>query len=94
MTVRENPERETTVTTHMGAEWVEIYTCEPRYLSRLRKNAQAIPYRGGWFDGYEWAIFRVPKDRWDAVSGIKAIRNLSPEQKAELAERMMAIRQA
>lgn len=81
-------ERETVITATDGDSEVRIWTAQRRYITRLRKHAKAKEIATGFHDGTEWAEFTVPADQWNPATGIKRDRNLTDEQRAELAERL------
>lgn len=79
--------QETTINQLAAESFATIYTCERSMLLKLNKLAQEHPeeVKQVWTDGY--AIkYQVPK-KFIAVRA-PAKRNLSPEQRQELAERM------
>lgn len=88
-----NPfERETVVTSSDGDDFVSVYTCQRRYISRLRKHPKAVETGSGTHEGTEWVTFRIPAKQWSPVSGIKRTSTLTPEQRAASAERLRRAR--
>ena len=82
------PERETIVRTDDDDNSVRIWTCQRRYLSRLRKDDRFMLVGEGNFQGTEWAEFTIPSSDWNPVSGAK--RRISPEAGRKMAERLNA----
>lgn len=74
-------ERETTVTTSDGDELVHIYTCQKRYITKLRRNSRVNEVKTGVHDGTEWAQFTVAASDWNPVTGVK--RNTKPLTEAQ-----------
>jgi len=85
-------ERETVINATDSDSHVRIWTAQPRYLGKLRRNPKFTETRHGRVDGTEWAEFTIPMDQWDPIRGAKPIRNLTIEQKSAAAARLAAVR--
>jgi hypothetical protein len=81
-------ERETVITTSDGDELVTIETWQRPYLTRLRRDDRFTENPGGT-DAH--GVFTIPRKQWTPTSGAK--RKVSPEQRAQLAERMKKLRE-
>lgn len=85
-------ERETTITSTDFDDKVRIWTCQRRYLTRLRRNPSFTQTKTGFFGTTEWAEFIIDANSWNPASGAKRSRNLSPEQRKQTAARLAAAR--
>lgn len=86
-------ERETTVTITDADDTVRIWTAQRGYLGKLRRHPAYTEVASGLHGATEWAEFTIPADRWNPATGAKRQRNLSEEQKTELAERLRRSRE-
>lgn len=84
-------ERETVVTTSDGSGYVSIWTAQRKFITRLRKNPKAEEVKSGFYEGSEWAEFRIPSGEWNPATGIKRNNNLTEEQRRAASERLRAM---
>lgn len=87
------PERETIVTFNDEDDHAEIWTAQRPVITKLKKNEAATLIGEGKHDGSAWAQFRLPAELISFRSK-KIKRELTPEQRAALAERLAAGRGA
>ena len=87
-----NEEQETVITTHQNAKYVEIWTAQRRFITKLRKESKAQEVASGLWDGSEWVRFRIEAADWNPVTGIKRARNLTDAQRKALSDRLKAHR--
>lgn len=85
-------ERETVITTSDDAMWVTFWTAQRKFITRLRKNPRVEEVRSGFYEGSEWAEFRVPSGQWNPATGVKRKSNLTEEQRRAASERLNAMR--
>ena len=87
-------ERETTINLTDADEYVYIYTCRRVDINALNKKLDKGVERtasGSYKDGTPWANFRIPKQLTSISKIVKTTRNLTPEQRASLSERMKTV---
>ena len=87
-------ERETTINMSDGDELVRIWTAQRRVINRIRKDDRFTITSEGVEDGTEWLTATIPADKYHPVTGAKRERNLTDEQRQELAERLARVREA
>lgn len=91
----EAAERETTITSTDADREVRIWTCQRKYLGRLRRDRRFTETAGGFYGTTEWAEFTIPAASWNPVTGAKrAGRPLTDEQRARAAETLQRYREA
>ena len=82
-------ERETCVAFTDADEDVHIYTCRRQDITAMRKKPQFTEVRSGRYgDGTEWATFSIPRSEFSIARAAKVRRNLTDEQRQELAQRL------
>lgn len=85
-------ERETIITLNDEDGHAEIWTAQRPIITRLKKNPSAVLLAEGKDGGSAWAQFQLPADLVSFRS--KQIRReLTEQQRAELAERARAMRE-
>ena len=87
-------ERETTVTATDADDTVRIWTCQKRYLGRLRRHPSFTEVATGFHGSTEWAEFTIPASEWNPATGAKRKVTMTDERKAALADRMRSAREA
>lgn len=87
-------ERETTVTATDADDTVRIWTCQKRYLGRLRRHPSFTEVATGFHGSTEWAEFTIAAADWNPATGAKRKSGMTDAQKAALAERLRAVRKA
>lgn len=87
-------ERETTVTATDADDTVRIWTCQKRYLGRLRRHPSFIEVATGFHGSTEWAEFTIAAADWNPATGAKRKVTMTDERKAALADRMRSAREA
>lgn len=86
-------ERETTVTYTDGDEVVQIYTCIRKDITAMSKKEQFVEVARGFYPGKVlWAKFEILRDDFALDRAAKTKRNLSPEQRQALSDRLKAAR--
>lgn len=85
-------ERETVIVANQADGIVRIETSIRTHITALRKKDAAIETKTEMFGTTEIATFEIPFDEWSPTIGIKRHVNMSEERKAELAERLKAMR--
>ena len=89
----EPDERETTITCTDGDDEVRIWTCQRRFITKLRHNPNFTEVNSGRFGSTEWAQFTIPAERWNPATGAKRSRApLTDEQRHALAEQLVKAR--
>lgn len=86
-------ERETTINMSDGDNLVHIWTAQRRVISRIRKDDRFTIVTEGNEDGTEWLTATIPADKYHPVTGAKRERNLTDEQRQELADRLARVRE-
>jgi hypothetical protein len=86
------PERETIISLNDEDDFADIWTAQRPWITRLKKNTAAELLEEGKHEGSAWARFRVPKGLI-SVRSKKVKRELTAEQRIELAERLNASRE-
>jgi hypothetical protein len=83
-----NPfERETIINVSDGDELTRIWTCQRRFITKLRKDRRFTQTDSGHHGTTEWAAFTIPAELWNPVAGAKRkTRPLTAEEKARRAE--------
>jgi hypothetical protein len=84
------PERETIITLNDEDGFVEVYTAQRPWITRLKKNPAAELVDEGKHMGSTWAKFRVPKELI-SVRSKRVKRELTEKQRSALAERMRGL---
>ena len=87
-------ERETTVTATDADDTVRIWTCQKRYLGRLRRHPSFTEVATGHHGKTEWAEFIIPSSDWNPATGAKRKVTMTDERRAALADRMRSAREA
>lgn len=87
-------ERETTVTATDADDTVRIWTCQKRYLGRLRRHPSFTEVATGFHGSTEWAEFTIAAADWNPATGAKRKVTMTDERKAALADRMRSAREA
>lgn len=89
-------EHETIVTVSRTQELVSIYTSDPRYIRRIRKDDRYTVTREHSEDGEVVAIdATIPQDRFNALTGAKRrSRPMTPEQRQAASERLRRARES
>jgi len=85
-------ERETVVNASEGDDAVTILTHHAPWIRRLRAHPRVTEIRSGVDYGTEWAEFTIAARDWSPLHGITRRRELTEEQRAELAEAMRVAR--
>lgn len=80
-------EQETTVSYVRGDDLVQIYTAVPAHVRRLSEDARFTKVKSEFEGDHEIATFTIPRTEWNPVSGAKRRRDLTDEQREELARR-------
>lgn len=80
-------ERETIVSMNDGDEVAHVYTAQRKVITRLKNNPAAALVAEGTHDGSVWARFTIPAGLVSFRS-VKVKRELTDEQRAEMAERL------
>lgn len=83
------PERETTVTTTDADDEVRIWTCRARHVGELKRHPAFRLVAEGSYGSTAWAEFVIADAGWSPATGARRRRNLTDEQRAALAERML-----
>jgi hypothetical protein len=87
-------ERETTINASDGDDLVRIWTAQRTVITRLRRHKSFTEVKSGVdTDGFQWAEFTIPADRWNPATGAKRTLNLTEEQRAERAARLLRARE-
>lgn len=88
-------EHETIVTVSRTQELVSIYTSDPRYIRRIRKDDRYTVTREHTEDGEVIAIdATIPQARFNALTGAKRrSRPMTPEQREAASERLRRARE-
>jgi hypothetical protein len=84
-------ERETIITMNDEDDHAEIWTAQRPIITKLKKNAAATLIDEGKHDGSAWAQFRLPAGLLSFRS-TRQKRELTDEQRAEIATRLAAAR--
>lgn len=84
-------ERETTVTSTGGDDWVHIYSYQRRHITALKKRVANMPEYVVEHVPDVFIHLRVPAHNWNPATGLK--RRVSPEQRQASAERLRKIRE-
>lgn len=89
-------EHETIVTVSRTQELVSIYTSDPRYIRRIRKDDRYTVTREHSEDGEVVAIdATIPQARFNALTGAKRrSRPMTPEQRQAASERLRRARES
>jgi hypothetical protein len=74
-------ERETVINATDADDMVRIWTCQARYLGRLRRHPSFTEVKSGRYGSTEWAEFTIPASEWNPASGAKRRVTLTDEQK-------------
>lgn len=80
-------ERETIVSMNDGDEVAHVYTAQRKLITRLKNNPAALLVEEGTHDGSAWARFTIPAGLVSFRS-VRVRRELTGEQRAEMAERL------
>lgn len=82
-------ERETSIAYSDEDDKVLIYSCIRKDITAMKKKDQfELVEEGAYEDGTIWAQFSIDRDKFDVGRAAKTTRNLSPESRAKLSERM------
>ena len=81
-------ERETTIISNDEDDVIVIWTMQRRFISRMRKHPAFRETGSGYHGASEWAEFQVPSKDWNPASGGKRKRDLTPEQRQAMADRL------
>jgi len=87
------PERETIIRLNDDEELANVWTAQRPVITKLKKNTAATLIEEGTHDGSAWAEFEIPKALISFRSA-RVKRELTPEQRAELGERLRRGREA
>lgn len=87
-------ERETTITATDADDEVRIWTCQRRYLGRLRRDPRFTEVRSGFHGETAWGEFVIAADHWTPNGGAKRVRKgpMSDAQRAALLDRLAEYR--
>jgi len=67
---------------------VEIFSCIRKDITAMKKKEQFRLLReGSYKDGTAWAVFSIDRSKFDIARSAKSTRNLSDEQRQEIADR-------
>lgn len=88
------PERETTITTTDADDEVRIWTCRARHIGELKRHPRFTLVAEGTYGSTAWAEFVIADADWSPATGARRRMNLTPEQRAAVAERLMRGRRA
>lgn len=84
-------ERETVVTSTDDDDTIRIWTCQPRFLSHLRRDGRFTEVGSGFYGTTGWGEFTIAADHWNPVTGArKRPMQLTDEQRAARAARLAA----
>lgn len=92
-------EHETIVTVSRTAELVSIYTSDPRYIRRIRKDDRYTVTREHTVDkGCHLEVVAIdatiPQDRFNALTGAKRrSKPMTPEERQAVSERLRRARE-
>ena len=81
-------ERETTIISNDEDDVIVIWTMQRRFISRMRKHPAFRETGSGYHGASEWVEFQVPSKDWNPASGGKRKRDLTPEQRQAMADRL------
>ena len=81
-------ERETTIISNDEDDVIVIWTMQRRFISRMRKHPAFRETGSGYHGTSEWVEFQVPSRDWNPASGGKRKRDLTPEQRQAMADRL------
>ena len=81
-------ERETTIISNDEDDVIVIWTMQRRFISRMRKHPAFKETGSGYHGASEWVEFQVPSKDWNPASGGKRKRDLTPEQRQAMADRL------
>jgi hypothetical protein len=81
-------EQETIVTMNNADKTAHVWTAQVRVINRLRKIADAKLIAEGSHGKTPWAEFELPAN----LVSFRSSRRMSPEQKANAAERLAELR--
>ena len=81
-------ERETTIISNDEDDVIVIWTMQRRFISRMRKHPAFKETGSGYHGTSEWVEFQVPSKDWNPASGGKRKRDLTPEQRQAMADRL------
>lgn len=86
-------ERETVLTVSDGDDLVHVWTAQPTVIRRLTKDERWTCVESGIEFGSPYAIFTIPADQWNPLSGTKRKRKpLTQEQQENLRQRLAKAR--
>ena len=81
-------ERETTIISNDEDDVIVIWTMQRRFISRMRKHPAFRETGSGYHGTSEWVEFQIPAKDWNPASGGKRKRDLTPEQRQAMADRL------
>jgi hypothetical protein len=81
-------ERETVINTTDADDLVRVWTCQARYLGRLRRQPSFTEVKSGRYGSTEWAEFTIQASEWNPASGAKRRVTLTEEQRQARAARL------
>ncbi len=88
-------ERETSVLANDDSQWVYIETAQRKYYGKLLKAAEAGRIElvsTKYYDDMPLYLFRVQASKWNPVSGLKRVSNLTEEQRQAMSDRLKRMR--
>lgn len=80
-------EQETIVTGTNAQDTLTIWSSVRRHITVMRKHPNFTEVENGFEGTSEWAEFTIPWRDWNPASGGRRPRNLTDEEREELAER-------
>jgi hypothetical protein len=81
-------ERETVINCTDADDVVRIFTCQARYLGRLRRDPRFVEVRSGRYGDTPWGEFEIAATEWNPVTGAKRRVTLTEEQRQARAARL------
>jgi len=90
------PEQETICINNMGEDFVRIYSCVARDITKLERHPGVTIVREGRYGRTRWIEATVPMGQWSPTSGVKrqTKRVMTEEQRLAAGERLKKAREA
>lgn len=88
-------ERETVVAYTQDDTVIRVYSCIRSDINKMRKkSAYTLVKEGEYEGGVAWAVFEIPRDKFDIGRAARATRTLTPEQAEAARLRLQKARNA